>query len=139
MVQVCGKKYWSVFQEMLRSYLACSQIWLNLPVGHRHIGYIIIVLTKKEQIQTALKNWRTSDLKGTEDGFLLPWSLSSFAPKAKKNEKRKERHMRGWLKEREVLTHYLSISSFLFSFWRQDSKKQNTKLVHAKVVVSFYY
>ncbi len=26
--------------EILVSYLACSQIWLNLPVDHCHFGYI---------------------------------------------------------------------------------------------------
>jgi len=34
-----------VFKELL-SYLACSQIWLNLLVDHCHFGYITNV-TKK--------------------------------------------------------------------------------------------
>jgi hypothetical protein len=35
----------------LLSFLACSQIWLNLPVDHSHFGYIT-KLTPKETLPT---------------------------------------------------------------------------------------
>jgi hypothetical protein len=34
------------------SYLACSQIWLNLPVDHCHFGYSTKLPTKKKNTTT---------------------------------------------------------------------------------------
>jgi hypothetical protein len=38
MVQVSSQKYKRMFLRNLLSYLAFSQIWLNLPVDHSHFG-----------------------------------------------------------------------------------------------------
>jgi hypothetical protein len=40
MVQVDSQKYIRMFEGFLLSYLAFSQIWLNLPTDDRHFGYI---------------------------------------------------------------------------------------------------
>jgi hypothetical protein len=39
MVQVSSQNIEGYFKFLL-SYLACSQIWLNVPVDHGHLGYI---------------------------------------------------------------------------------------------------
>jgi hypothetical protein len=40
MVTVCRQKYKRTFLKMSLSHVACSQIWLNLPMDHHHFGYI---------------------------------------------------------------------------------------------------
>jgi hypothetical protein len=40
MVQVGSQKIEGCFINILFSYLAFSQTWLNLPMDHRHFGYI---------------------------------------------------------------------------------------------------
>jgi hypothetical protein len=39
MVQVSSQKYRRIFLQKVFSDLACSQIWLHLPVNHHHFGY----------------------------------------------------------------------------------------------------
>jgi hypothetical protein len=39
MVSVASQKYRRNFLKKLLSYLACSQIWSNASVDHRHFGY----------------------------------------------------------------------------------------------------
>jgi hypothetical protein len=40
MVEVRQPKIWKDGLKNLISYLACSQIWPKLPVGHRQFGYM---------------------------------------------------------------------------------------------------
>jgi 1,2-phenylacetyl-CoA epoxidase catalytic subunit len=56
------------FKELL-SYLACSQIWLNLLVDHCHFGYITNA-TEKE--------WLDRSPKIKKDGLKEIASISTF-------------------------------------------------------------
>jgi hypothetical protein len=47
MVQVDSQKCRSCVLRNLLSYLACSKIWLDVLVGHRHFGYVINLTQKK--------------------------------------------------------------------------------------------
>jgi hypothetical protein len=48
MVQVSSQKYRRSFLQKIFSDLACSQIWLHLPVNHRHFGYNTNLPQKKK-------------------------------------------------------------------------------------------
>jgi hypothetical protein len=47
MVQVGSQKIEGCFINILLSYLVFSQTWLNLPMDHRHFGYITKLEKKK--------------------------------------------------------------------------------------------
>jgi hypothetical protein len=48
MVQVSSQKYRRNFSTKIFSDLACSQIWLHLPVNHHHFGYNTNLRKKKD-------------------------------------------------------------------------------------------
>jgi hypothetical protein len=51
MVIVCSQKYINGhFKKMSLSHVACSQIWLNLPMDHHHFGYITKLTGKKKTL-----------------------------------------------------------------------------------------
>jgi len=50
MVVTCSQKYKKTFLKMSLSHVTCSQIWLNLPMGHHHFGYITKLTGKKKTL-----------------------------------------------------------------------------------------
>jgi hypothetical protein len=57
MVQAGSQKYRLMFKHFLLSYLACSQIWLNLPMNVRQFAYI----RKLTQKNTVLELFNLQD------------------------------------------------------------------------------
>jgi hypothetical protein len=55
MFQISIQKYRKVFMKIF-SYLACSQIWLNLPMDDHHFDYIK-TLTEETLISIILRNF----------------------------------------------------------------------------------
>jgi hypothetical protein len=51
MVHVSCQKYRRIFLPKIFSDLACSQIWLHLPVNHCHFGYNTNLPKKKHLIK----------------------------------------------------------------------------------------
>jgi hypothetical protein len=54
MVKVGSQKHRRMFLKKLVLYLACSQIWLNLPEDHHHFGYNTKFTQKKKKTPITL-------------------------------------------------------------------------------------
>jgi hypothetical protein len=72
MVEVeVAKNIEGCFLQNLLSYLACSQIWLNLPVDHCHFGYNSALPKKNTAAASIVKSRNKS-------GEISSWEMGCF-------------------------------------------------------------